>query len=604
MSFTKGIIMQIKINLKEKNIEDIKIGDIVKSYDIDTASIVYKSVTDIFNPKVKESYLLKFNNGAEYTCSNTHKWWDEKSEKWISTEKLTLNETFIDEHNKEVLLDFMIKVETESNFYDFTVKDTNCYFVGETNKTVLTHNSATCHFQLWHYEIEDLLVLKNNKGTADNRIRKMDYSIQINNYLYNRFIQNKNITLFSPHDVKDMYDAFFADQKKFAQLYEQYEQDPNIRKKTINARELFTKLMVERKETGRIYIFNVDNVNDHSSFTVPITQSNLCQEITLFTSPLKDLNDSTAHTALCTLASINLGVVKNLDDLEPICRNVVRGLDNLLSYQTYMLPSAENSNRMYRTLGVGITNMAYYLAKNGVRYADKEAHQLLHDMMEAVSYYCLKASIELAKERGPCEGLANTKYGQGLLPIDHYNKNVDQIVPPVYKLDWEALRVDLKKYGIRNATLMAIAPVETSSKILNSTNGVEAPRALITTKSSKANVTRQVVPEYSKLKNKYDLLWDMKSNEGVIKCMAVLTKFIDQSISTNLNYNPVNYENNEIPMSVLLKDLLMCNKMGLKTIYYHNSNDQRDIEVKSNTPVVETVVESVQEEEQCESCSI
>lgn len=464
--------------------------------------------------------------------------------------------------------------------------------------------SATCFYQLWHYDVEDFLVLKNNKGTADNRVRKIDYGIQINNYLYNRFIQNKNITLFSPKDVKDLYDAFFADQKKFAQLYEQYESDDSIRKKTVNARELFTKLMVERKETGRIYIMNVDNVNDHSSFTIPITQSNLCMEITLPTKPLNDLNDPEGEIALCTLSSINLGMIRNLDDLEPLCRNIVRGLDNLLSYQTYMVPAAKTSTDLYRTLGIGVTNMAYYFAKNGVKYSDKEAHQLLHDTMEAISYYCIKASIELAKERGACNGIANTKYGQGLLPIDHYNKNVDEIIAPKYKLDWESLRKDLKQYGIRNATLLAIAPVETSSKILNSTNGVEPVRALITTKGSKANVTRQVVPEYSKLKNKYDLLWDMQSNDGVIKCMAVLQKFMDQSISTNQNYNPDHYENREIPMSLLLRDLLVANKYGIKTLYYLNSNDGRDEDAKNDSPVVETVIQSSEEEEQCESCAI
>ena len=466
--------------------------------------------------------------------------------------------------------------------------------------------SATTFFQLWHYEIEDLLVLKNNKGTADNRVRKIDYGIQINNYLYNRFIQNKDIVLFSPHDVKDMYDAFFNDQQKFAELYEKYEADPTIRKKTINARELFTKLMVERKETGRIYIFNVDNVNNHSTFNIPITQSNLCMEITLPTIPLQDLNDVNGEIALCTLSSINLGSVKSLDDLESICRSAIRGLDNLLSYQSYMVPAAKTSTDLYRTLGVGITNLAYYLAKHGYKYADSEAHQLLHDTMEAISYYCIKASVELAKEKGACVGLKNTKFGDGLLPIDHYNKNVDEIVKPIYKLDWEALRTDLKLYGIRNATLLAVAPVETSSKILNSTNGVEPVRSLITTKSNKSNTTRQVVPEFSKLKNKYDLLWDMKNNDGIIKCMAVIQKFVCQSISTNINYNPAHYPNGEIPMSVLLKDTLTCNKYGIKTLYYLNVNDQRDAELveDSKTLVDNNIEEDHNDESDCDSCTI
>lgn len=468
--------------------------------------------------------------------------------------------------------------------------------------------SATLYTMLWHLEIEDILVLKNNKGTQDNRVRKIDYGIQINNYLYNRFIQNKEITLFSPHDVKDLYQAFFADQKKFAELYEKYEQDPKIRKKKVNARELFVKLMTERKETGRIYIFNVDNANDHSSFLVPITQSNLCAEITLPTKPLTHLYDEEGEIALCSLSAINLGNIKSFDDLESICRNAVRGLDNLLSYQDYMVPAAKTSTMKYRPLGIGVINLAYYLAKNGYKYADAEAHKLIHDTMEAIQYYCIKASIELAKEKGACLALSDTKYGHGLLPIDHYNKNVDEIVAPKYNLNWEWLRKELKKHGIRNATLTALMPAETSAKISNATNGVEPVRSLITTKSNKANVSRQVVPEYSRLKNKYDLLWDMKSNEGVIKSMAVIQKFVDQSISTNNNYNPAHYPNGEIPMSVLLKDLFTCNKYGLKTLYYLNTNDQRDVEVEdTKRQKLEVQPEAgVMEhaEDDCDSCKI
>lgn len=472
--------------------------------------------------------------------------------------------------------------------------------------------AATLYTALWHLEIDDILVLKNNKGTPDNRVRKIDYGIQINNYLYNRFIQNKDITLFSPHQVRDMYEAFFADQKKFAELYEKYEIDPKIRKKKINARELFAKLMIERKETGRIYIFNVDNANDHSSFTVPITQSNLCAEITLPTKPLKHLYDDQGEIALCSLSAINLGNIKSFDDLEGICRNAVRGLDNLLSYQDYLLPAARTSTEKYRPLGIGVINLAYYLAKNGYKYSDPEAHKLVHDTMEAIQYYCIKASIELAKEKGPCKGLNETKYGQGLLPIDHYNTNVDEIIAPKYNLNWEWLRKELKKYGIRNATLTALMPAETSAKISNATNGVEPVRSLITTKGNKSNVSRQVVPEYTRLKNKYDLLWDMKSNEGVIKTMAVIQKFVDQSISTNNNYNSAHYPNNEIPMSVLVKDLLMCNKYGLKTLYYLNTNDQRDVELSDTKqlvypPINVLVTDSVENnhaEDDCDSCKL
>lgn len=503
--------------------------------------------------------------------------------------------------------------------------------------------SATLYAPLWHLEFEDIVVLKNNKGVADNRVRKLDYAIQINNYLYNRFIQNKSITLFSPSEVPDLRDAFFADQKLFAELYEKYENDSTIRKKTISAREIFTQLMIERKETGRIYIFNVDNVNSHSAFDTPIKMSNLCTEITLITTPMGSIeekeitvqnnnlpsvleelfnnqfyidfkiisktSDETkikitedmSELALCTLSAINLGQIKSLDDLEGICRNAVRGLDNLLNYQDFLLNASKRSNENYRPLGIGVTNLAYYLAKNNVKYGDSDCLKLMHDTMEAIQFYCIKASVELAKERGACKAVHKTKYGRGIMPIDHYNKNVDQLIKPKYNLDWEWLRKELKKYGIRNAVLSAQMPCESSSKIMNSTNGVDAVRSLSITKGNKANVTRQVVPEIIRLKNKYDLLWDMKTMDGFIKTMAVMQKFIDQAISTSLAYNPANFENNEIPLSILIKDTLLSNKLGLKTLYYLYTNDQRDIELVEDKIQIE---EKETKEESCDSCTI
>jgi ribonucleoside-diphosphate reductase alpha chain len=465
--------------------------------------------------------------------------------------------------------------------------------------------AATLYTMLWHYEIEDVLVLKNNKGTPDNRVRKIDYGIQINNYLYRRLINGEDITLFSPHEVRDLYDAFFADQELFAKLYEKYERSTKIRKKTIPAKELFSKLMIERKDTGRIYIFNVDNVNSHSSFTVPIKMSNLCAEITLPTKPLNNILDEEGRIALCTLSAFNLGNIKSLDDIEGWAKNAVRGLDNLLTYQEYVVPAAYNSTQEFRPLGIGVINLAYYLAKNGLKYNDPEAWQLLHDTMEAIQFYCIKASVELAMEKGPCKSLAQTKYGQGLLPIDHYNKNVDEIVKPVYKQDWEWLREQVKKYGIRNATLTAVMPAETSAKISNSTNGVEPVRALVTVKGNKANISKQVVPDINRLKNKYDLLWDMKTMDGIIKCMAIIQKFTDQSISTNLSYNPQHFPNGEIPMSVMLRDILLANKYGLKTLYYHNTNDNRDedLQDKTTSVTIETSeVTSEADKENCDSC--
>lgn len=514
--------------------------------------------------------------------------------------------------------------------------------------------SATATLTLWHLEVMDLIVLKNNKGTPDNRVRKLDYSFQVNNYLYNRLIDGKDITLFSPSDKETpgLYDAFFADAEKFAELYEKYEADPTIRKKSISSVELFSALMIERKETGRIYIFNVDNVNQYSTFKKAITTSNLCQEITLVTVPMgtfeeqvetvpmhklpeflkdtgklhnvvdikvADINDKyqkvvvkvtkdVSEIALCTLAAVNLGNIKSLDDLESICRNAVRGLDSLLSYQDYMVTAARTSTEKYRPLGIGITNLAYYLAKNGVRYNEQAAYDLMHDTMEAISFYCIKASIELAKEKGHCPGFEETKWADGLLPIHRYNKNVDKITNPKLKLDWKWLGEQLSLYGIRNATLLAMMPAESSSRIFNSTNGVEPVRALITTKSNKSHNSTQIVPEYARLKNKYDMLWEMEDMDGIIKMMAVIQKFTCQSISTNLSYNPEHYPDGKIPLSILVGDLLKANYYGVKTLYYHNNRDGADdtkVEDAKEIPAANVVTEvPVEAEEACDACSI
>lgn len=512
--------------------------------------------------------------------------------------------------------------------------------------------SATATLTLWHLEVMDLIVLKNNKGTPDNRVRKLDYSFQVNNYLYNRLIEGEDITLFSPSEKETpgLYDAFFADADEFARLYEKYEKDPTIRKKKISSNELFSALMIERKETGRIYIFNVDNVNQFSTFKKSITTSNLCQEITLVTVPMGTYETTTkrigsdllasemellnathnvtdikienydvaagsldlkvtkdiSEIALCTLAAINLGNVTNLDDLEHSCRDAVYSLDSLLDYQDYMVTAARTSTEKYRPLGIGITNLAYYLAKNGLKYSDQAAYDLMHDTMEAISFYCIKASIELAKEKGRCPGFEETKWADGLLPIDRYNKNVDRISNPSLKLDWNWLREQLALYGIRNATLIAMMPAESSSRIFNSTNGVEPIRSLITTKMNKSHISRQIVPEFSRLKNKYDPLWEMTSMEGIIKLMAVLQKFTCQSISTNLSYNPAHYENGEIPMTVMVGDLLMANFYGIKTLYYHNNRDASDDTKVEDAITIEVapVAEAKVEEDVCDACSI
>ncbi len=434
--------------------------------------------------------------------------------------------------------------------------------------------SATTHFPLWHYEIEDVLVLKNNKGTDDNRVRKLDYSIQLNKTMYERLLSNKDITLFSPHDVPDLYEAFYADQDKFAQLYAKYEKDTSIRKKTLKAMDLFSALLKERAETGRIYIMNVDHCNTHSSFKDTVYMSNLCQEITLPTKPVQHIDDENGEIALCILSAINVGLINHLEELEPLCDLAVRALEEIIDYQGYPVKAAEISTKARRSLGVGYIGLAHYLAKHKVKYSDKEAWKLVHDLTEAFQYFLLKSSNELAKEKGPCEYFHRTKYSDGILPIDTYKKDIDAIVSvKKYKYDWENLRSSITTHGLRHSTLSAQMPSESSSVVSNATNGIEPPRAYLSVKKSKKGPLKQVVPQYGQLKNFYTLLWDMKGNEGYINIVAVMQKFFDQAISGNWSYNPLQYENNEVPMSVMMKDLLTTYKMGWKTSYYQNTYD-------------------------------
>ena len=460
--------------------------------------------------------------------------------------------------------------------------------------------AATLHYPFWHYEVEDLLVLKNNKGTEDNRIRHLDYSVQFNKVMYERLLSGGNITLFSPHDCPDLYRAFFSDVEEFRTLYEKYERSPKIRKKTIPAINLFSAFMQERKDTGRIYFQNVDHCNEHSSFitkVAPIKMSNLCQEITLPTTPLKDINDENGEISLCTLAAINWGKIKKPSDFEKPCTLAVRALDALLDYQSYPVRAAEVGTRNRRPLGVGIINFAYWLARNGSTYTSPNL-DLVHEYAEAWSYYLIKASVDLAEEFGPCPLDHQTKYAYGQMPIDTYKKEVDELVAPNYKMPWSILASRATASGIRNSTLMALMPAETSAQISNSTNGIEPPRALVSIKQSKDGVLKQVVPEINRLKNKYELLWDQKSPEGYIKIMAVLQKFIDQSISTNTSYNPKFYSEGKIPMSEMLGHLLMMYKYGIKTGYYFNTNDGAgEIEVNDLQP-------GQTDDEDCDSCKI
>lgn len=463
--------------------------------------------------------------------------------------------------------------------------------------------AATLYYPIWHLEVEDLLVLKNNKGTEDNRIRGLDYGVQFNKVMYERLLSGGNITLFSPNDVPDLYHTFFTDTEQFRSLYEKYERSTKIRKKQIPAIDLFSAFMQERKDTGRIYLMNVDHANDHGSFIkeiAPIRQSNLCCEIDLPTKPLNDINDPNGEISLCTLAAINWGKIREPSDFERPCTLAVRALDELLDYQDYPVIAARNSTMARRPLGVGIINLAYWLARNDLSYQniDTDGLNKLHQFAEAWSYYLIKASVDLAKEKGAPSKSNETKYSQGIFPIDTYKRDMDELTTEGYHQKWEELRSNAKTYGIRNSTLMALMPSETSAQISNATNGIEPPRSLVSVKQSKDGVLKQVVPEVRKLKKKYDLLWDQKSPEGYLKICSVLQKFIDQGISVNTSYNPRFYEDEKIPMSEMIKHLLMFYKYGGKQLYYFNTNDGAgEYEEK---PLASGEVS----EEDCESCKI
>ena len=472
--------------------------------------------------------------------------------------------------------------------------------------------AATLYYPIWHLEIEDMLVLKNNKGTEDNRVRHMDYGVQFNKLMYERLIEGGNITLFSPHEVPDVYDAFFNDQDKFKELYEAAERKTSIKKKSIPAVDLFSAFVQERKDTGRIYLQNVDHANTHGSFLediAPIKQSNLCCEIDLPTKPLNDVNDPDGEISLCTLSAVNWGAIKSLEQMENVCDLAVRGLDELLDYQEYPVEAARLSTMNRRPLGIGIINFAYWMAKNGSTYQEPDL-EMVDTWSEAWSYYLIKASADLAVEKGACPKSNETKYGQGITPNQTYKKDVDELVKHQERADWKALRKQLKETGIRNSTLMALMPAETSAQISNSTNGIEPPRSYVSIKQSKHGVLKQVVPGFPRLKNKYDLLWDQKSPEGYLKIMAVLQKYIDQGISVNTSYNPQHFDDEKVPMSLLLQHLLMFYKYGGKQLYYNNTHDgQGEIDINQmnaevNQPTFIESTETLLDEDDCDSCKI
>jgi len=467
--------------------------------------------------------------------------------------------------------------------------------------------SATVHFPIWHQEIEDILVLKNNKGTEDNRVRKLDYSIQLSKLFYERFIQNGEVSLFSPHDVPGLYDAFGTD--RFDELYTSYEADQSVPRKTMGAQELILNLLKERAETGRIYIMNIDHCNTHSSFKDKVEMSNLCQEITLPTYPLQHIDDEHGEIALCILSAINVGKITASGgdkELEDLCDLSVRGLEELIDYQHYPIVAAERATKARRSLGVGFIGLAHYLARLGFKYDSQEAWDAVHGLAESFQYYLLKSSNQIAKEKGWCEDFGRTKYADGILPIDTYKQDVDEISTQELQHDWDGLRDSINQYGLRHSTLSAQMPSESSSVVSNATNGIEPPRDYLSIKKSKKGPLKQIVPQYNSLKNNYTLLWEMESNRGYINVVAVMQKFFDQGISGNWSYNPENYPDNEVPVSVMAQDFLTTYKYGWKTSYYQNTHDMKNDEIVEEKSELQNILNQLEqaEEGECESCAV
>jgi ribonucleoside-diphosphate reductase alpha chain len=464
--------------------------------------------------------------------------------------------------------------------------------------------SATVHFPIWHQEIEDIIVLKNNKGTEDNRVRKLDYSIQISKLFYERFIQDKEISLFSPHDVPGLYDAFGTD--RFDALYNDYERNQSVPRKTVRAQELILDILKERAETGRLYLMNIDHCNSHSSFKDKVNMSNLCQEITLPTDPIQHIDDDMGEIALCILSAINVGKVKSDEELEELCDLSVRGLEELIDYQKYPVKAAERATKARRSLGVGFIGLAHYLAKLGFNYDSQEAWDAVNGLSESFQYYLLKASNEIAKEKGWCTDFGRTKYADGILPIDTYKKDVDEISNLKLQHDWEGLRASILEHGLRHSTLSAQMPSESSSVVSNATNGIEPPRDYLSVKKSKKGTLKQIVPQYQTLKHNYTLLWDMESNRGYINIVAMMQKYFDQAISGNWSYNPENYPDNEVPVSVMAQDFLSTYKYGWKTSYYQNTYDRKNDEVLDESVELKNLLNDIMESEEddCESCKI
>lgn len=586
-------------NRKTKKIQlkDLVVGDMIKTKN-ERGEIVFERVVKKWDTLVQKSdqVYLKFANGVELNCSVNHPIMCLGEEGFIEVKPLELTKEHIvltDDVSFTSVIEIRCGDEcNDENYIDIEVENTHTFFASASmdGEMVLTHNSqggvrggaATLTYPIWHYEFSDLVVLKNNRGVEENRERRLDYAVQLNRFFLDRFINGKDISFFSPSDVDGLYEAFYQDQELFAKLYEQYEADSSIRRRTMPAKEAITLLINERLTTGRIYINFVDNMNEHSAFDKFlnfVSMSNLCQEIALPTKPMQHIEDIEGEIALCTLAAFNLGEVKDMEkfsDFAEWADLVVRALDALLSYQNYPVKPAEYWTKRRRSLGIGVINFAYFLAKNGKKYSDGSGFDLTHRMMESMQYHLIKASVNLAKEQGKCEAFDLTTYSKGILPIDTYKKEVDEVSNVPLQYDWEALREEVVKYGMRNSTLTAFMPSETSSIISNSTSGLDPVRSLVTAKQSKDGIRKQVVPEIEKYFTEYEKMWDIKKMENYLKLMGVIQKFTDQAISTNTWYDPENYPNKKVPIAQMIKDLMLAYRYGLKTLYYNHTRDDSD----------------------------
>lgn len=567
--------MNVKIKLSEKNIEDVCINDVVLSHDLTHKKNVVKRVIDVFTPIIKSTDQFEFiTNTDSLVMSNFHRMWVDKDgdRDWVAAENINVGNSFVDINNVSIPINKVNNnFDTDETFYDLSIEDTHNYFIGDMNY-YLSHNSATVNFAWFHYDIMDIMVLKNNAGTDDNRVRKLDYCIGLDKLIFERFIQNKDLTLFSYHECPSLWDNFGL--PGFRELYEQAEANINIKfKKKVSARELMGLLAKERLETGRIYTMFVDHANEHGSWLDQVDTSNLCVEINHPLTPIYDVNDKNGEIGVCILAALNWLEIKDDEEMESVCNIIVRMLDSLIEHQNYFVPAAENFAKKRRSLGVGVSNLAALLAKNELKYWDPQAPNFVAQWMEKTSYYLIKASVQMAKELGKCEKFDRTKYSEGVMPIDTYKRDIDEFVTQPLCMNWEELREDIKKHGMRHSTLTACMPVESSSVIQSSTNGIEPPRSLISYKGSKSNILPVVVPGIEKYKDHYTFAFDMPDNEGYLKVAAAIQKFTDMSISVNTYYIPSRYEKNKVPVEIVIKDLLLAYKFGLKNMYYANTDD-------------------------------